>query len=332
MRSLLGVFAAGLIAALPASVHAEPFDDLAAKAIAIGDNARLGALFWAATVDCSSPDDLIRRQCEGVRTARAQVLAGQTFVAPGDASALIVGDYDPARGGVPVSVRGCIACRDAIDLAGERRYVVSPGPVGIAGGEVLGPELVLGLQVTPSEDQAKVWKTAGGSRLKVDFVFRVPAVVPTWTQAGAHGFSVEFLGYRVWDPCDGKIFAANPPAAARKADKTQCQGEPVAVAPTSQPTTPIEDTLPRQLSLPQIKQAMQPAIAEVNGCFATYGVAGRADVTMTILGNGTVKKVDMTGDFTDTPTGDCIVKAVEHVEFPKFQRQEMVVPWPFILR
>jgi hypothetical protein len=238
---------------------------------------------------------------------------------------------------VPVTLHGCLACGAPLELGADRRYIVGAGKTTIEGGVVRAAQLTQFVQPQTTEEATAAWREAGGKRLRADFVFRIPAQVPAWTQGGARGFSVDIIGYRVYDPCDGKILIAKPASAPLRADKNQCKGEPPApaTAPATGPATKPVDTgpkLPDQLSSYQIKQSMQPAVAEVNGCFATYGVPGRADVNITVGGDGVVRKVDLKGDFADTPTGECIVKAIEKVEFPKFKRQEMLVPWPFILR
>ena len=59
---------------------------------------------------------------------------------------------------------------------------------------------------------------------------------------------------------------------------------------------------------------------------------GKADLAIEIVSDGTVKSVKLSGDFLDTPTGDCIVAAVKATTFPPFRNPSVKITYPFILR
>lgn len=334
------VLAAALVAvAMMASgvARAERFQEVAAKAIPVNGPEALAALFWAATVDCSkTEDDLLRRQCEGVKAARADVVAGQTYIMDAEPGAFFADDWDETKKGLPIGLRGCLACNAAVDVGGERRYVTTRGNSIVAGGALKGPEVHKAVRSFKDKKAADRWKDVVVPRIRTQIVFKVPARTEMWTNDGGRGFAVEMLAFRVYDPCDGAMICADPPSAQEAADKAACKGglasgtdiEEVEVKPIKK-----EPPLPEALTTYQIKQNMQATAApQVNACFATYGVPGRADLQVEIGNDGKVKEVQLTGDFEETPTGDCIIKAVKDTEFPKFKRSSMTVPYLFILR
>jgi hypothetical protein len=332
-----------LLAAIAGPAFAQKFEDLAAKAVPVQDADALGALFWAQSVDCAkSEDDLLRRQCEGIRDARAEAASGKVYSMYVESGAFFAGDWDAAKSGVPVGVRGCLACAQALDIGGERRFVTTKGASSVAGGALRGPEVHKAVRVFKDKGFADKWKSVVVPRLRTQILFKVPPRVDTWDQDGARGFSVEMVAFRVYDPCDGAMICANPPSANEAADRTACRGgmasgteiEAPVEKPIEKPVeAPKEPELPEKLNTYQIKQAMQSqAVPAVNSCFATYGVPGRADLMVRVGGDGAVKNVELEGDFADTPTGECIIKAVKATEFPKFKRETMDFPWLFNLR
>jgi hypothetical protein len=77
---------------------------------------------------------------------------------------------------------------------------------------------------------------------------------------------------------------------------------------------------------------MKKTREKVHACFSNYGVPGKADITLQIGTDGKVKKVELRGEFKDTPTGECITNAVKESEFPPFREGPMTIKYPFILR
>jgi hypothetical protein len=321
------------------------FDEVAAKATQISDAAGLGALFWASAVDCSkAEDDLQRRQCEGIRDARASAASQGVYVMNVDSN-FQVGQWDDAKKTLPLAVKGCLSCGSPLDVAGtgDKRFVTIKGPVSVKGGALVGPDIHKANRVFRDKATAEKWMKIV-PRLRTQLVFKVPAKPDTWTEEGAKGYAAELVAFRVYDPCDGAMICANPPSDKLAADRAACKGgiasgtEIEAAVEDKPKPPPVEDKpkepeLPDSLSNYQIKQAMgATATPAINACFATYGVPGKAALNVTISNDGTVKDVELRGDFEETPTGDCIVAAIKKTAFPKFKRASMSFPWPVILR
>lgn len=341
-RHILMTCAIAAALGMHAVAHADgKFETLAKDAVKISDPRDVGALLWTATVDCTKAgDDLGRRECEGIRASRAAKTAGKTYVIDGDASSFWVGPFDAKQKGMTIGVRGCLACETPVDIGGERRYLVTGREVAVEGGALRGPEVHKAMRKFADEAAAKRWKDIVVPRLRTQFVFKIPERPAAWQQGAAKGFAVEMVAFRVYDPCDGSMVCSNPPSDAEKADKAMCKGGDASgtdIQGDAKPKDPVEvkpkePELPEKLDTNQVRGAMQKASAEVNACYATYGVPGKADLTIEVGGDGVVKKVSLKGEFEDTPTGQCIVDAVKKTEFPKFKAASMTVKYPFILR
>ncbi|MBI4510682.1 MAG: hypothetical protein HY698_13695 [Deltaproteobacteria bacterium] len=327
---LLSVGAAG-------TARAEKFDDLAQGATRLADRVELGASFWSKLATCSSaPDDLARRQCEGIKAARGAVTAGRPLVVRADSSALVVGPWESAKSGLPVALMGCLACLAPVEVAGEKYLITTKGKPTASGDVIRGPEVGAALRKFASEAEARAFQEKVVPRLRAELVISIPPQLTAWTLGASKGISVELLGFRVHDACDGSIVLASPPAASVPPDRKSCGDEGVqeAQAEPSVSSEPAkEPELPQRLSPYQINGAMAKARSEVGQCFEKYGVPGMAKVTVEIGHEGRVLNAVVTGDFEGTPTGDCILEAVKKAEFPKFKQASMSLKdYPFILR
>jgi hypothetical protein len=151
--------------------------------IAAGD---LPGLVWAlGRGDCTG-SDLQRRQCRGVKAARATALRGKSFVVAGDDGAI-----EPGSDGRPV-VRGCIAC--VAPVGGM--YVVTRGSVSVVKGKVVGPVVGRGP------------KGCNPAAAQVDLTFRLDPAA-RWSQGGKSGVFVELAGVTV--SCDAIAEPQAPP-------------------------------------------------------------------------------------------------------------------------
>lgn len=284
--------------AVPAS--AQTFDELAAAAHPI-EARELGGLVWAATGACEARgDDLLRRQCRGVLAARAHAARGATFRMRLPAEAISA-----------TGLRGCLACAEPVD--GKLR-VVTRGGVRVDAGTLVGPDLW----------QGAIPEGRDPSHLVGEVVFRLQ--VEKWTQAGLAGVSVEALGWRLADPCDGTVIAASPPSASAPVDRAACGDAPAIVEKA------VADEKPATLSASQIHETMRSVSKDVTVCFESFGVPGTADVFLDIAGDGRVRFAEVRGELADTPTSRCIVDAVKKAKFPPFHRSGMQINYPFILR
>ncbi len=98
------------------------------------------------------------------------------------------------------------------------------------------------------------------------------------------------------------------------------------------PKAPSED-LPEQLSMNQIRGAMNKIKGLVQACYDKYQIEGEARVSFTINPDGSVGDCSIKGKFFGTDTGSCVVTAVKKARFPKFSGKAMTIPnYPFMLQ
>jgi len=314
----------------PLAARAQSWDDLARAAERI-DASALPALFWAATAECDRlSDDMLRRQCLGIRLTRGVAATAKTYLVRGDATALLLGEWDASRAGVALTIRGCLACAEPIDVGGARRHVVTRGGVTVDGTQVVAAPIYRGIRRLDDEAAARRWKARVFPRLRLELIVRAPAKPEVWTQGGRSGYFVELLGYRRHDPCDGTVLAAQPVAGTAPVDGSTCEADlpggghaPMRV-PTSDP--------PFQLSPEDVRRVLKEVNPAIYQCYDSYGVPGRADVYIDVKNDGTVRFVEVRGAFADTPTGTCVADAVKRARFPRFQRESMQIHYPYLLR
>ena len=344
MRKVIGISAltVAAVAAVLATARADKFSDLTARATPLASATDVAGLFWSATVDCGKAgNDLERRQCEGIKGARADQAQSGQYVVGGDSLSVTVGEWDAAKSGLPITVVGCIACGQPADVSGQKRFLTLKGDVKAEGEIVLGPVVHKTLRKFKSEADARKWKDAVAPRLRSQFVVKLPAKPVEWQAGATRGYAVELQGFRVWDPCDGAMVASDPLAGNEKADRAACKGGSAAEleaasAEAAKPAAPVAalvvDERPEKLSAQQVKKAMGGTQAAVVACFQQFGVPGKADFAIEIGGDGKVRKVELRGTFKDTPTGECMTAAVKNTEFPPFKAENMNINYPFILR
>lgn len=317
------------------TAHAGDFDAELAKAQLVRGVDGLASLFWSQTAACREGSDLDRRQCVAVRDARAKAVVERTYVTSGDV-VVTLGDYDLAKGGVPYTVRACLSCGEAAQIAGERRFVTGKGSTTVKGGAIVAPELAKGVIKVASEDAAKRWKEVALPRLEKQFLFKIPPKFAGWSQGLTKGVVVDVVAVRVFDPCDGAIVHASTSSDPIAGDPSKCAGGAAIVAEKPKaPDVPVDTgpKLPDKLSTAAIQAAIAPLRPEIQKCLEIYGIPGDARVTLDIAGAGKVDKATLKGEFEDTPTGECILKVVNGMTFPPFKSKTMTIRnVPFILR
>ncbi|MFH0901352.1 MAG: hypothetical protein V2A73_12055, partial [Pseudomonadota bacterium] len=353
--------------------RAQEFGELASQAAVVDRIDVVPELLWAVTASCSqAQDDLSRRQCEGVRAARAATIAGKAYLMRAEAGSFEATEWDPAESAQRFVVKGCLSCRAAVAISGEQRYLTTGSAVAVEGGALAGPELFRGARRFADENEARQWVENIVPRLRTELLFRVPLSIGSWSAGAVQGYAVDLVGFRVFDPCDGSIIAAEPASAAvtaragggcgddrpGMAGRTTGTDGTIAAAGTAgargagggedgaasgtggQDAQDARDAadeaasnLPERLASWQIAGSLQTARAEVNACHARFGVSGLAKLTIEIASDGKVRNVTVGGDFRNTPTGDCIARAVKEAQFPAFKTPSMTIrDFPFILR
>jgi hypothetical protein len=298
------------------------FDELAGEAANLPT---LGALRWAADGCDKLTNDLYRRQCQGVRAHATGAARAASYRVLGDGKAIWVGQFDDKKKTLPIEIFGCLACEgdDAFVIAGQ-------GDGKIEGGTLRGPSLAKVQKAFPDAEAAAAWTKDVAPRLRLQLVVLAPQADNRVAVAGKNGFKVGVAGHRLWDPCDGSVVSAEPPAETGPRDEVLCGTRKTA---TVEPPVDAGPRLPDTLSVAAVKKALGPAEAAVmNDCYGNLGVAGRADLVIHIASDGTVKKVVVKGKFADTPTGECIIEKVKTTTFPPFKSASMSIGYPIILR
>ena len=322
-----------------AKTKAKSWEVLAFNAVPIDTPQGLAPYLWAYHETCENLDnDLMRRQCLGLRSARRVQVADKTFAMGGDTRSLLSGTYDPALKGSPFKVYSCFSCTSTIDAQGTPLYVVGQGDITVFGTQILGP--VVHEMVSPfkTPEEAATWKKDVAPRLRVEYIVKIQDEEPFWTRGGVSGVTVEVQGFRVHDPCTGKIVVALPKAKNLPADEAACTGEDLLAlqrardAANAPPPVHPNSKLPKSLTPKDVQTGLTPAIKAAQECFAIYAVAGEAKFRIEISGAGRVTEIEQTGYFKDTPTGDCMEEAIRKATFPATQKPSTTVTYPFTLR
>lgn len=334
MTRLGMVSAAALVLSMGGAAWAQSFDGVAQKARPVDGDRALGALFWSQEVSCGKAGgELEKRQCEAVRDARKRSIAGATYLTQAEPGSVSVGSFDAKTKSLSLTVRACLACAKPVD-AGTTPLVIIGGAPTPDHGKIVSAPLTTAHVTLASPTAAKKFSTEVAPRLRTEILFQLGDKPARWKAGGAQGYKVTIAGYRVVDPCTGAVYAASPKSGTVAPDKRACGDQPAQEAEPDKPaeTKPAEPQLPRRLSSDQIRDALQPARDAARKCYEAFGIAGTARFKITISNDGEVVGLRQTGDFTGTPTGDCVAKAVKKTVFPKSQKAHTSIDYPFILR
>lgn len=319
-----------LLGAATVEAGAQSWDGAAAGATEISSQRSLAALFWSDAATCAEGgDDLAARQCKGIRAARKEHVAKSKYLVRADASALVLAPGKDKKGAA-LSLRGCLACAERVDVGGKKLFVVAgAGNPTLEGSALVAP--TLGTATVPADE---TWRKDVLPRLRAELVVSVGASPASWKSGSAAGYKVSVVGYRVVDPCDGKVLMAEPKSASVKPDKRFCTGKPVEAKPVEDkgPELPKEPELPAALTSNDIRTGLDPSRDAARQCFEAFGISGTALFRITISNDGAVVALVQKGDFKGTPTGACVEKAVKAATFPKTKKRKTTIDYPFILR
>ncbi len=335
MTRLGMVSAAALVLSMGGAAWAQSFDGVAQKARPVDGDRALGALFWSHEVTCGKAGgELEKRQCEAVRDARKASIAGATYLADAEPGSVSVGAYDAKAKSLSLTVRACLACATPVDAGTKPLVIIGGTPTPDKGKIVAAPLTTAHVKVaTPAA--AKRFTSEVAPRLRTEILFQLGDKPARWKAGGASGYQVTIAGYRVVDPCTGNVYAASPKSGTVAPDKRTCGDQPAQEAKVDdkkKAAEPAEPQLPRRLSSDQIRDALQPARNAARKCYEAFGIAGTARFKITISSDGSVIGLRQSGDFTDTPTGACVAKAVKATVFPKSRKPQTSIDYPFILR
>lgn len=318
----------------PGATPAVQFDQASAGAVRLARR-DLPGWAWALTATCADGDELAQRQCRVIRDARAAQIKGRTFVVDAEPAAFFAGGWDPAKKSITLTVRGCVACAP-VDVGGKKVFIVTNKAAPTDTGETLQAAVIHETAKVFTDDAAaNAWEAKAIPRLKIELVFSLPAGNPLWTRNGKDGIAVNVIAFRVVDPCDGGVVCSSGGAGGMDPDKKMCgtvdegQADPSDSAVADEPPA---ETIVDQLEPYMIKEALDPAVAAAQKCHDTYGVDGQTKLKLTVAGDGSIVAFEQVGDFTDTPTGECIAKAVKATVFPKSHKARTSFSYPIVLR
>jgi hypothetical protein len=333
---------------------ASTFEDVLGKAELLED---LQTLLIAPTGGCDdAPSPIERARCEGTRAFLRRTLPGRSYWTLGDDPLVLrVGDYDPDVKGYRVSVAGCLACSKPLGLGGPgpagQRFVTLRTPAApaaasdaaatAAGAVATAPRTPLdalrgAVELNRStvgfdtESEAQSWWADASGNLQVQFVFQ--PTVTEWTAPAGRGVSLPLLGFRVFNRCTREVLVSRPPST---------NDVEMAVAPDclernqasrNRRGQPAETELEESLSARDLSAAMAAIRPQVAACYSRYQVPGRALLDYVVASNGTVQSVRLSGIFTGTPTGACVMEAARGARFPKFATVRQQFSYPFFLR
>ncbi|MEO8548651.1 MAG: hypothetical protein ABI678_01710 [Kofleriaceae bacterium] len=316
------------VAALLASHAAHAEDTFEARARGAEKLHRVEGLVWALTAACDAGDDVEQRQCKHVREARAKELQTGTWLVDADVDAFDIGPWNAQKKSVSVSLDACIRCT-GVEVDGKTWYVTGNAPNGrphFEGGRLRPGALYDKAQAFGEEAPAAMWARAT-AKVRVEMVVKL-AAKPRWSDGGKNGLALDVLGFRVITPCDGAIVIAQPASSPVEADKKACP------APADVAARAEADAGPRaeQLTASMIDEAMQPVVDAAWKCYEHFAVTGKAKLKITVTADGGILKYEQQGDFSNTPTGACIDKALTKAKFQRNKKVKTTVLFPITLQ
>ncbi|MCP4446314.1 MAG: hypothetical protein GY811_13360 [Myxococcales bacterium] len=307
------------------TAEADGFDDKVKMAKPIHSAKSMAALFWSQKVSCgATKNDLLRRQCQGVRDQRQSRITQDTFLVEVGTDAIDILP-DAKKMSVQVDLRSCLWCGD------EGPVVVGKGAHKVDGGKVKAFGLSSETKLFEKAKRLEHWTAHLGPRLRAQLLVKVPTNVEQFKVAGRSGYKVDVVGYRLFDPCRGVVFASSPASKKAPVNASSCKGEPELKVASTEPKVPVI-VHPDRLTTAQIKAAMKEVSSQTRACFDAYGIEGMATFEMIIAGSGKLAKAKQTGDFEGTPTGICLDKAIQAASFPKSKKKKTPITYPIVLR
>ena len=169
------------------------------------------------------------------------------------------------------------------------------------------------------------WTKAVKPFLRVQFLFKV-LTKGVWNAKQGNGMTLYMGGYRVYDHCTGKVYYSEH-------DSTKpAPIDSVGCAKKSENKGPKGPVLPRIPKSSKIRELMRSIKGKIRKCYTQFQIPGTAKVKLYIAGkDGKVFKVKISGDFKETPTGTCVVKAIKTLDFGKFTKKKISFKYKYQL-
>ena len=300
------------------------FDALLADTVRVPTAAALTSLFWYQDSKCRKHENNFDRlQCEGVQSARRNQVSSESYylrVNGSGAGVLRKGTYDEKRQSASLALSGCLYCPDSGMgvIAGKKKPRLSGGK--FAASEISGRYF----SFTGSSAAARFRDKVLG-RLVVELVSTVPTRA-AFRVGKRKGYRAEVKGYRVFDPCTGTVLLSSTGEQKVTPEVDTCDGDTVPVFGRES-----VERKPKKLSNAAIAEALRPVVDEARRCYSIYQVRGRARLRLVVTGEGQIESFVHEGDFSGTPTGDCIDSVVRKVRFPATERPTTEVLYPIRL-
>lgn len=277
---------------------------------------------WALSGKCTG-DQLEMRRCEWIQKNAKAKLAGKTLVISSAAQKNETWNLEPSK--KPIVAPGKMAPADPFKKPLNASVVWSEA-LPLTGGSKL-----YELQVNSGEKahgKAEAWVERVKARAKFEYVIAV--------NQGRKGYSYQVKAFRAYDPCKGAVLGANGTHEWHKptADVKTCvkADKPEKIIAKMTTTKDPRAELPLQLTTSQLQDGMLPLRKKAERCFYNFGVPGNAYLRFVIDKDGAVKTHKQLGDFTNTPTGQCIDEAAKGLTFPKFQQGVAEIDYPISLQ
>jgi hypothetical protein len=303
---------------------AATFEELARNAAPVSD---LGMLLWPFVDDCRrSNGDLDRARCETVRGFLKARLPGRTFLyTREDAEAVLASGYDARTKAVRLTVAGCLACKQLVEVGpGERRYVTLKMPSrGTSGGPVAAEAARASVGLATAAD-ADRWTKDVQPFLRVELVFE-PMDQP-WTIGVSRGYAFNPVGVRVSNRCTGEVVFSQPPSGAEAPRDSQC-AEPAGTDAAEAAEEPAETLAPAA-----INQALGEVRGALDACVDQFKMPGTARLVFVVAASGLVQSVKVQGSVAGTPLADCLSGVARKVSFPAFRGPVQRFTYPVTLR
>ena len=142
--------------------------------------------------------------------------------------------------------------------------------------------------------------------------------------------------YRKRHPRARRHAEVNKPAAVFRAAARSAAESPKPV-PAVEPVASVEEpeittyAAPAVPSPQSVRHAMNRISRQVSRC--RMGMTGQMVMRMSFAGsNGRLVSAEiLNSDFRGTPSGSCALRAVQHLQLPAFQQNQLVIVYPFYL-
>jgi hypothetical protein len=90
-----------------------------------------------------------------------------------------------------------------------------------------------------------------------------------------------------------------------------------------------DDSLPGQ---DDVERALDALASRMRGCFVKYQIKGTARVRLVATPAGKAESINVTGDFEDTPTGNCVESILSEAKLPTFKGPPLKLSQSYQLR